>query len=157
MADEKQFEFEVKDRRRFTSEGETKEASGEAEQPKAEAKPAAPPPPPPAQEHPPEQPSAASSQAARSYAESGQGYEPLTFERLLLMYYQTALLQMGLLAGDPEHPPEVDLLGARETIDVLGLLQGKTRGNLTAQESRILENILYELRMAWMELNRKKK
>lgn len=146
--------FEIKDRRRFTAEGEAREEVEPAGQAEAEAQRAAAPPPPP-QEPPAEPQPAASGQAARSYAEGGRGYEPPTFERLLLVYYQTALLQMGLLATDPQHPPERDLVGARETIDILGLLQDKTRGNLTSQEGRVLENLLYELRMAWVELNRR--
>jgi len=153
MADEKHPEFEVKDRRRFTAEGEAREEVEPAGQAEAGAQLGAAPPAPP-QEPPAEPQPATSGQAARSYAEGGRGYEPPSFERLLLVYYQTALLQMGLLATDPQHPPEHDLVGARETIDVLGLLQDKTRGNLTSQESRVLENLLYELRMAWVELNR---
>jgi len=154
MADEKHPEFEVKDRRRFTAEGEAREeveAAGQAEV-GAQLEAAQPSPP---QEPPAEPQPAATGQAARSYAEGGRGYEPPSFERLVLVYYQTALLQMGLLATDPQHPPERDLVGARETIDVLGLLQDKTRGNLTSQESRVLENLLYELRMAWVEMSKK--
>jgi hypothetical protein len=49
----------------------------------------------------------------------------------------------------------MDLLGARETIDILGLLQEKTRGNCTPKEERLLENTLYELRMAWVQIDRK--
>ena len=147
-------EFEVKDRRRFTTEGEAREEAEPAGQADAEAHLGAAPPSPPG-EPPVEPQSAASGQAARSYAEGGRGYEPPSFERLLLVYYQTALLQMGLLATDPQHPPERDLVGARETIDILGLLQEKTRGNLTEKESRVLDNVLYELRMAWVEVNRR--
>jgi hypothetical protein len=147
-------QFEVKDRRRFTAEGEAREEVDPAGQAEAGAQRAAAPPSPP-QERAAEPQSAASGQAARSYAEGGRGYEPPSFERLLLVYYETALLQMGLLATDPQHPPERDLGGARETIDILGLLQDKTRGNLTVQESRVLENLLYELRMAWVEVNRR--
>jgi hypothetical protein len=146
--------FEIKDRRRFTAEGEAREEVEPAGQADAGAQLGAAPPSPP-REPPAEPQPAASGQAARSYAEGGRGYEPPSFERLLLVYYQTALLQMGLLATDPQHPPERDLGGARETIDILGLLQDKTRGNLTPQESRVLDNLLYELRMAWVELSKK--
>jgi hypothetical protein len=146
--------FEIKDRRRFTAEGEAREEVEPAGQADAGAQRGAAPPSPP-QEPPAAPQPATSGQAARSYAESGRGYEPPSFERLLLVYYQTALLQMGLLATDPQHPPERDLGGARETIDILALLQEKTRGNLTEKESRVLDNVLYELRMAWVELNRR--
>jgi hypothetical protein len=48
--------------------------------------------------------------------------------------------------------PRVDIVGARNTIDLLGLLAEKTRGNLTAQEDRMLQSVLFELRMAFLEL-----
>jgi hypothetical protein len=46
----------------------------------------------------------------------------------------------------------VDILGARTTIDLLGVLAEKTRGNLTEAEDRTLESVLFEVRMAFLEL-----
>jgi hypothetical protein len=157
MAQEKHSEFEVKDRRRFTAEGEAKGGVEPGQRAGAAAQRAASPPPPPLppQQRPGEpQPAASDQQTARSYVEGGRDYDPPTFHSLVLAYYQTAILQMGLVAADPQHPPECDIVGARETIDMLGLLQEKTRGNLTAEESRRLDSLLYELRMAWVEFNR---
>ncbi len=48
--------------------------------------------------------------------------------------------------------PRIDLIGARQTIDTLSLLQEKTKGNLTAAEEGFLQNCLYELRMAYVEV-----
>jgi hypothetical protein len=48
--------------------------------------------------------------------------------------------------------PGVDIIGARQTIDTLGMLAEKTRGNLTPKEQAFLENCLYELRMAYVEV-----
>jgi len=48
--------------------------------------------------------------------------------------------------------PRVDILGARTTIDLLGVLEEKTRGNLTEAENRALQAVLYEVRMAFLEL-----
>ena len=48
--------------------------------------------------------------------------------------------------------PQVDILGARSTIDLLGILAEKTRGNLTPTEDRMLQSILYELRMMFLEI-----
>ena len=48
--------------------------------------------------------------------------------------------------------PQVDLMGARQTIDTLALLQTKTKGNLTPAEESMLQNVLYELRMAYLEV-----
>jgi hypothetical protein len=49
--------------------------------------------------------------------------------------------------------PRVDILGARNTIDLLGILAEKTRGNLTEAEDRALQAVLFECRMAFLELS----
>jgi hypothetical protein len=76
---------------------------------------------------------------------------PITFESLVQQFYVSALIQMG--AGAPEgQQPRVDIMGARATIDLLGVLAEKTRGNLTTAEENILQTALYEARMAFLEL-----
>jgi hypothetical protein len=76
---------------------------------------------------------------------------PVTFEHLVQQFYVSAMIQMG--AGTQEgQRPRVDILGARQTIDLLGLLAEKTRGNLTDAESRMLDTVLFEVRMAFLEL-----
>jgi Domain of unknown function (DUF1844) len=76
---------------------------------------------------------------------------PITFEHLVQQFYVSAMIQMG--AGTEEgQRPRVDILGARASIDLLGILAEKTRGNLTDAENRTLQSILFELRMAFLEL-----
>lgn len=76
---------------------------------------------------------------------------PVTFEHLVQQFYVSAMIQMG--AGTQEgQRPRVDILGARQTIDLLGLLAEKTRGNLTGAEDRMLQTVLFEVRMAFLEL-----
>jgi hypothetical protein len=73
------------------------------------------------------------------------------FEHLVQQLYLTAMLQMG--AGTEEgQRPRVDIVGARATIDLLGILAEKTRGNLTSAEDRMLQSALFEARMAFLEL-----
>ena len=48
--------------------------------------------------------------------------------------------------------PRIDIIGARQTIDTLSLLAEKTRGNLTSTEENFLQNSLYEVRMAYVEV-----
>ena len=62
------------------------------------------------------------------------------------------MFQLGLLAepGGERIPP--DMANAQRTIDLLQVLQEKTSGNLTADESRLLDDVLYELRMTFVEL-----
>jgi hypothetical protein len=65
--------------------------------------------------------------------------------------YMTAMLQLGLMHEEGGQP-RIDLIGARQTIDTLALLSEKTKGNLTAAEANFLQNCLYELRMAYVEV-----
>jgi Domain of unknown function (DUF1844) len=76
---------------------------------------------------------------------------PVGFEHLVQQLYLTAMLQMG--AGTQEgQRPRVDIVGARSTIDLIGVLAEKTRGNLSAAEDRMLQTVLFEARMAFLEL-----
>ena len=79
--------------------------------------------------------------------------EKIGFEHLVQQLYLSAMMQMG--AGTPEgQRPRIDILGARQTIDLMGVLQEKTAGNLTPTEKQTLEAVLYELRMTFLELTR---
>ena len=75
----------------------------------------------------------------------------MTFERFMASLYMTAMLQLGLMQ-EQGGQPRIDLLGARQTVDTLGLLAEKTKGNLTPAEENFLQNCLYELRMAYVEV-----
>ena len=75
----------------------------------------------------------------------------ITFERFLASLYMTAMLQLGLMRQQGAQP-QVDIIGARQTIDTLSLISEKTKGNLTATEQNFLQNSLYELRMAYVEV-----
>jgi hypothetical protein len=78
---------------------------------------------------------------------------PVTFEHLVQQVYLTAMLQLG--AGVPEgEPARVDIVGARASIDMLGILAEKTKGNLTPQEDSSLQAVLYDARMAFLELSK---
>ena len=76
---------------------------------------------------------------------------PVSFEHLVQQFYVSAMIQMGAGAQEGQRP-RVDILGARQTIDLLGMLAEKTRGNLTEAEDRMLQTVLFEVRMAFMEL-----
>ena len=76
---------------------------------------------------------------------------PVGFDHLVQQLYLSAMIQMG--AGTQEgQRPRVDILGARQTIDLLGVLAEKTKGNLTETEDRTLQTVLFEVRMAFLEL-----
>ena len=75
----------------------------------------------------------------------------MNFERVIESFYMSALIQMGAIRQDNEQP-RVDIIGARQTIDSLAILQEKTKGNLTDREKTLLQNVLFELRMAFIEI-----
>ncbi len=75
----------------------------------------------------------------------------MTFERFLASLYMTAMLQLGLMHQQGEQP-RIDIIGARQTIDTMSLLVEKTKGNLTSTEENFLQNSLYEVRMAYVEV-----
>jgi hypothetical protein len=75
----------------------------------------------------------------------------MTFERFLASLYMTAMLQLGLM-HEQGGQPRLDVIGARQTIDTLALMAEKTKGNLTPTEETFLQNSLYEVRMAYVEV-----
>lgn len=88
--------------------------------------------------------------AAAGKAPQGGPLE-MNFERVIESFYMSALIQMGAIRQDNE-APRVDIIGARQTIDSLAILQEKTKGNLTDREKTLLQNVLFELRMAFIEI-----
>jgi hypothetical protein len=129
-------EIKVTDRRKFSREGErivpdvcdSRTAADEEEAPSEES-------------------------AGQDPAAQSAGPQP---QADLFVTHVMALSQLGLIhLGQIENPAtrktEVDLPAAREVIDLLGMLQEKTQGNLGAEEQSLLETWLYQLRMAFTE------
>jgi hypothetical protein len=174
MSEKKQESFTVTDRRLFTPEGELRREISEEEvstakpfpPPAAEGKvaPIAAEPPALDPSAPPPPTAAEQKEQADAYRESAKELDArvelsghsakemaMTFERFMASLYMTAMLQLGLMQEE-KGQPRIDLLGARQTVDTLGLLAEKTKGNLTPAEENFLQNCLYELRMAYVEV-----
>jgi len=133
--------FKVVDRRSFAADGTpVAQTSDNTKQPQASAAP------PPRRQPPPEP--EPSPEDFLEGADEG-------FAGLLSELYTGALVQMGLVTGPNGEALPPDLVGAHRTIDLVETLQKKTRGNLTAKESRLLEQILYELRLSFVEINKR--
>jgi hypothetical protein len=163
---EKKPDFVVSDRRKFTDEGELR--IDEREEPPVKAQQPAPISQPTAEENDPmpPPPSTAEQEAQhQEYRASGRKLDDLlterghgtaedfemTFERLVQSLYVTTMLQLGMMHREGENP-QPDIVGARQTIDTLGVLRDKTKGNLTSKEEGLLQNVLFELRMAFLEI-----
>jgi hypothetical protein len=75
----------------------------------------------------------------------------MSFDRLVQSLYMQALIQLGGVT-EPGQPPQVDLLGARQTIDMLTVIAEKTKGNLSDEEDKLTQSALFELRMGFLEV-----
>jgi hypothetical protein len=140
----------VVDRRMFTPEGELRPGF-EPEEAVAEApRVAAAPPPEPAA--PSEEPPATPDSVAPPEPEI-PGDPRSEFARIVSSLATTAYSALGLLS-DPAAGARRDLAVARQMIDWLAVLEQKTRGNLSFEESDLLSRVLYELRLAYVEVGR---
>ena len=145
----------VVDRRMFTPEGELRpgfepeDSSPEPARPVPVAPPSAPPgaaaPAPPAED------AAAPTPAADAEA---AGLPSGEFARIVSSLATTAYSALGLLSDPAAGPRHRDLAIARQMIDWLAVLEQKTRGNLSFEESDLLSRVLYELRLAYVEVGR---
>ena len=75
----------------------------------------------------------------------------MTFDRLVQSVYMQAILQLGG-GAEPGQTPQIDLLGARQSIDMLEVLAEKTKGNLNTTEDQLLQSALFEGRMGFLEM-----
>lgn len=85
-------------------------------------------------------------------AEASAPLPPPTFEWLTLSLRLQAEMHLGLLvAGEEKERPKPNLDAARHAIDLLAMLQEKTKGNLTLEEQRLLDNSVTELRFRYVQ------
>ena len=75
----------------------------------------------------------------------------MSFDRFVQSLYMQAILQLGG-GAEPGQQPQVDIIGARQTIDMLAILAEKTKGNLQPLEDKLLQSALFEARMAFLEI-----
>lgn len=179
---EKTPSFTVTDRRKFNLDGEPRESESAQEgQPEATSAqqqasnvmrmpdPAAGPAheeaPPPKVEGPPPPTSSEVAAQNAAYQQSSRDLDTMlqqanpglplegavTFDHVIQSFYLSALMAMG--AGtEPGQKPRIDIIGARQSIDMLSVLKEKTQGNLSQKERQLMEGALFELRMMFLEI-----
>jgi len=98
---------------------------------------------------------AADFSAASTASEKEAQPMEMTFQLLIISLSTTALVQLGMAPNPASGKTEQDLMNAKQTIDILGILEEKTRGNLAPEESRLLEQCLYDLKMSYLSLVKK--
>ncbi len=90
---------------------------------------------------------------SESEIENEQPLPPATFEFFVLSMKMQAELHLGLVHyGDDADRPKPDFRVARHSIDLLAMFQEKTRGNLSFEEQRLIENSLTELRFRYVQV-----
>jgi hypothetical protein len=147
LAENKQEEaFRVIDRRPFTSEGEIRKDVVEAEERKAEREAAI-----EAARNPAPTPAPEGS-AAVAQAVDAPKASP-AFQNLIQMIGSNAAMVMGAYADPRTGQPVIDPEAARELIDMLDVLQEKTKGHLAPEEENLLVDLLGKLKMTFLEVN----
>jgi hypothetical protein len=78
----------------------------------------------------------------------------IDFSTLVLSLSTSALYQLGLVDGpEGDRIAKMDKVLAQQTIDTLEMLQQKTRGNLEEDETKLIQSLLYELRMQFVKVS----
>jgi hypothetical protein len=85
---------------------------------------------------------------------AGAGLPPVDFHTFVLSLGSSALLHLGELEHPEAGAPRKDLPLAKHTIDILAMLQDKTKGNLTPPEEKLIESLLYDLRLRYVEVSK---
>jgi len=143
--EEKPKAFKVENRRRFSAEGDLKREPETV--PPAE-------PPPVSRRHATEAPAMTDTQpnfTAGAEDSHGHGQGALSFVTFMMGLSTQALVHLGEIPEPHSGKFEGDLLAAEQLIDIIAMLQDKTRGNLDAEEAQLVETILFELRMKYVE------
>lgn len=154
---EEQPTFKVTDRRLFNADGsprdlppdEKPEPQVVATQDAAGAAPAPEPAKPETSETHAEAPEAEEEFSAEDLADAR---DPASFVSFMMSIASNAASALGMMEHPVTHQREVDVELGKHWIDVLGMLQKKTAGNLTPQEQRMLEGLLADLRMQYVSL-----
>lgn len=131
--------FKVADRRRFSETGEAREAA-----PAAEARPEA------------EEPPTAGEKRVEAQNESSDDLPGLNFSTFVISLSTQALMHLGQIPDPITGKVASDFPVAKQMIDIIGMLGEKTRGNLDPGEQQLMEDVLYDLRMRYVEAVKKR-
>lgn len=136
--------FKVEDRRRFSESGESRSGVEPGRSgPDPEASGAA----------------AASASAAGPRAETepaGEALPEINFSTFIISLSTQALMHLGEIPNPLSGQVERDIAVAKQMIDIIGMLREKSRGNLDQGEEKLMENILFDLRMRYVDVVKKK-
>jgi len=129
--------FVIKDRRRFTEEGEPKEETAPEEQA--------------------EEPESTTQEEVKDRAKKEEEvtqempFPEINFSTFIFSLNTSALLHLGEIPDPATGKQQEDLAMAKQTIDLIAMLQEKTRGNLAPDEENLVKHILYDLRLRYVQ------
>lgn len=150
--------FTVSDQRLFTKDGARREGD-----PRPEPTRPAPPPPqaaePPRSAQPPEQaapetPLDAGFDPTAAEMPPESDVPPADFSTYVIMLANTVMMLLGQVPDPVTQQRRLDLTQAKHTVDILMMLAEKTKGNLNAEEEKLLEDVLPQLQMAYVQISR---
>ncbi|MCS6915177.1 MAG: DUF1844 domain-containing protein [Myxococcales bacterium] len=78
-----------------------------------------------------------------------QETQEIDFSSFIVSLATSALMHLGEIQAEGQ-PPQVNFALAKQTIDIIGMLRDKTRGNLTEAETQMVEDVLYDLRIKYL-------
>ncbi|MCC6952731.1 MAG: DUF1844 domain-containing protein [Deltaproteobacteria bacterium] len=136
----------VVDRRRFNSAGDS-QPNSRSEEPRSEPTPTA--------AKAPESPQRPSNATTPSAAHEEAGYASVDFSGFVVSLATQAMVLLGEMAHPQTNTVMMDLEGARQTIDIIAILQQKTKGNLNSEEERLVSEVLASLRLAFVNKTRR--
>ena len=131
--------FKVHDKRRFTEEGEAREETA-GEQPRG-----------PGEEPPSEPGPEPGVESAPEPGDRRQELPPINFSTFIISLSTQALMHLGEMINPVTGEVEKDVEVAKQTIDIIGMLSEKSKGNLDETEEQLLREVLYNLRMKYVE------
>ena len=88
--------------------------------------------------------------SAGSGGEQGSNLPPMDFAGMVISIGTSAMVSLGQIPDPVTGQPQKDLVSAKQTIDMLGVIAEKTKGNLTDAEEQLLTKLLFDLRMGFV-------
>lgn len=153
MAEEEK-SFVIKDRRRFASQEQENSKSAAGEEGKTEGQPSSGKKAEERKQPESEKPEENTSDRKTAYSTGAGPTEThlpkINFSTFILSLNSSALVQLGLIEDPASGKKEKNLPLAKQTIDIIGMLDEKTKGNLTDDEQRMIRTLLYDLRMMYV-------
>ena len=132
-------DFKIQDRRKFTETGDLRDDSNESTSPQEPSNEAS------------SQKSEEQNKSDVPINDQSNSSPKMDFPTLILSLTSTAIFQMGLAPNPATNKTEKNIVAAKQTIDILEILQEKTKGNLDAEESKLLNHCVHDLKMNYLK------